>query len=374
MRGDGRIFLRAKSSYWVAFMLDGKEKREPAHTSDPKEAEKYLRSRLDERGAARRGVEVFTTNEMKRVTVHELLENVKADLRQNDKPASAQTLSTIRIADEGIPDKGIPGFGHYKAMALSSQHVKDYIARQLADGYKPATINRVTGMLRHAFTLAVREGKVSRAPYIKQLSESGNVRQGFCSEAEFLRVREYLPADLQDFCEFGFRSGWRKGEISGLTWDNVQDGDRTIRLRPDQCKNGLGRSIPVSSKLAPIIARRRQARAFQITNLVFHRHGGREITEFRKAWAKACKLAGKPGLLFHDLRRSAVTALVNSGAPQLVAMSISGHQTPSMFRRYNIPIENEQRKVMEQREAWDAAETANASAQQANVRTMAASK
>lgn len=64
-------------------------------------------------------------------------------------------------------------------------------------------------------------------------------------------------------------------------------------------------------------------------------------------------------------------ALVNSGVPQLVAMSISGHETPSMFKRYNIPVEDEQRNALVAVEKHHAQKLAEAKATKKNVVAMA---
>lgn len=137
-----------------------------------------------------------------------------------------------------------------------------------------------------------------------------SARQGFVDAATFERLRENLPAYLQDFAEFAFITGWRRGEIASLDWSNVQDDDTMIRLRPDQAKNKTtDRSVPVAGKLIDIIKRRRGARAN--SHLVFHREGV-PVCEFRSSWETACRLAERPELIFHDLRRSAVRGKVKN--------------------------------------------------------------
>jgi len=65
-------------------------------------------------------------------------------------------------------------------------------------------------------------------------------------------------------------------------------------------------------------------------------HRGQRIEEFRKAWRVATRKAGLPGLLVHDLRRSAVRRMEQAGVPRSVATKLTGHRTESVYRRYAI--------------------------------------
>ena len=123
-----------------------------------------------------------------------------------------------------------------------------------------------------------------------------------------------------------------------------------VRLEPGTTKNLEGRAFPITSALRVILERRQdltrrceRAQA-RIIPLVFHR-SGRPIHSFRRSWKKACEKVGLPGLLFHDLRRSAVRNLERASVPRSVAMKLTGHKTESIYRRYAIVAEADLREA-----------------------------
>lgn len=83
--------------------------------------------------------------------------------------------------------------------------------------------------------------------------------------------------------------------------------------------------------------------------MVFH-HDGSPIVDFRKAWYAATKRAGLHGIVFHDLRRSAIRNMRDAGIPENAAMAISGHKTRAVFERYNIVSDRDIKQAAEKLE------------------------
>jgi integrase len=77
---------------------------------------------------------------------------------------------------------------------------------------------------------------------------------------------------------------------------------------------------------------------------VFQRQEEQMVFNWR-TWHCLCKLAGVPKLLFHDLRRTALTNMVHAGIPEKMAMEITGHRTRKAFERYHIVSDRDIREV-----------------------------
>jgi integrase len=131
--------------------------------------------------------------------------------------------------------------------------------------------------------------------------------------------------------------GFRKSELVNLRAGQVNLIDRTIKLNPGETKNDEARTVVMTSDVLALVTICVQGKS--ASDFVFSRRDGEGIGDFRKLWAGLCKQAGLGGLLFHDLRRSAVRNMVRRGIPETVAMRISGHKTRSVFDRYNVTSE-----------------------------------
>ena len=137
-----------------------------------------------------------------------------------------------------------------------------------------------------------------------------------------------------------------QSEVLTLTLAQVDLEKGTLRLEPGSTKNSDGRLVYLTPEIRALVAdQAERVRALQrrldriIPHLFPHlcgRHRGERIRDFRKRWSRACREAGCPGMIRHDLRRTAVRNLVNAGVPERVAMSATGHRSRAVFDRYHI--------------------------------------
>jgi integrase len=349
IKGFGFCYLRGQT-WWIRYSHHGKDIRESSHKKRPVDAERLLKARWKQIGRGR-----FIGPMEERLRGNDMLDALKTDYENNGR----RSLKTLKGRLKPLRD----AFGLDRAVDITEARIEAYKAARLSEKTRrdtnvtPATLNRELAALKRAFKLAVEQKRLSMAPVIRLLAEH-NVRQGFVEPGMFEKIVKHLPEPLDDVARFAYMSGWRKREILSLTWSDVDRDGRRVTLRREFSKNREPRVLPLIGVLIDIIEKRWRAREYKrrkeketrLSVYVFHRVG-RPLVDFRKRWEAACEAAGLSGLLFHDLRRSAVRNMDRAGVSQPVAMSITGHKTLSVYQRYRIVNEEDRREALARMQA-----------------------
>ena len=340
---------RKSDVWWVKYRRGGKSYAESSDSTRKGDAVTLLR-RLE--GKIADGVPI--SPKVGRLTFDDAERDVIADYRTNGK-------KSLTVAERRITKHLKPFFGGRKMTDITTYDVRAFIDHRQKQGIvhhrngkrrdvSNAEINRELSLLRRMFSLAVESGLLFHKPHIPMLTEAP-ARAGFLDGEQLASVLRHLPEDLRPVVEFASVTGWRiDSEVLSLEWRNVDFEAGEVRLDAGTTKNGEGRVFAFTAALRALllaqkVKREEQAKAGRIVSRVFFRmvaegRGGEKkpqpIISIGKSFATACRRAGCPGRIPHDLRRTAVRNLVRVGVPEGVAMKLTGHKTRSVFERYNI--------------------------------------
>lgn len=338
-RGTGSIYLRGQY-WWVAYHRNGQEFRETSKSTKREAAENLLKRRLGDIASGRP-----LSPRADRVKVGVLLDDCITEAELNQR----RSLSAIKRRAK----KMRIAFGNRYAHSLTAVDLRAYQLARQRTGAANATINREIAVLRRAYKLGLESEKIHRMPVVRQLRED-NVRAGFFEDERFDSLLGELAHDqvVHDVAILGFETGWRKRELLQLEVRQVDTKRQAIDLEPGLTKGGEGRIVYLKGRAWDVVARWYKRRRYVggISRFLFHRFG-RQVRDFRGTWRSACIRAGCPGMLFHDLRRTAIRNMIRAGIQERVAMKISGHRTRSVFDRYNIVSEDDLRDAARKLEA-----------------------
>jgi integrase len=348
VRGDGRVFRPVRKGKRLGVWYYEIRGARPKVGRGFRTRAAALDALKQERGRRSRGE--FVPPESERLTVDGILEVYLASLEERQK----KSIASVRCRIARLKD----ALGIIRALDLRTSDVEDYRSKRLRAGRDRATIDREVEVLRAAFRLAVKREQLPRVPFFPMYGVD-HVRQGFFERDETEAIVAAMPDEtFRDVVRFASLSGWRVGEILPLSWEQVDQRARQIRL--GTTKSGRPRTLALAGELWRLILRRWQAREHRtprgsaLSGFVFHRRGGRPISygSYRDAFAAACEAAGVTGRTTHDFRRTVARDLRRLGISETVCMSVTGHETPSMFRRYaGIIDQREQEAALAAREA-----------------------
>lgn len=340
-RGTGSLKVRG-GVFWLRYRHAGKRIEESSGIRDDG-TEKARNQALAKLRAKTKVADtpLFVEPSIRKLTFEQLADLLRRDYaRRNNR--TAYRLGTDETPRGPLVHLGA-AFSGWAAVAITTDEVDKYADARIDAGAQPATVNRELAALNRMFRLAVKKGMLPSAPCVTYRPED-NARQGFVEIGDLdtllgaLRARDAVAAD---FTEAAFLTCLRRGNLRGLTWDRFTfEFDRRtgavtggeLRLPGSAMKNRTALVLPLTGRLLELIARRYADRTGPF---VFQR-AGVPVDQFPVAWAAATTAVGRPGLLFHDLRRSGARALRRAGVDELVIMALGGWKTRTMFARYSI--------------------------------------
>jgi integrase len=154
-------------------------------------------------------------------------------------------------------------------------------------------------------------------------------RQRRLNKGEYKRLEQAsnltLNPHIWPIIVFAIETGMRRGEILGLTWENISL-ERQLAYLP-LTKNGTSREVPLSTKAVKLLSSQRSR---QDTPTPFPINAN----TFRLAWERLRKRADLCDLRFHDLRHEAISRFFELGLSVPEVALISGHRDAKMLFRY----------------------------------------
>jgi integrase len=344
-RGQGGLVKKTGSKCWylLYYDLNGKQRSESSGTTVKSKAQKLLTSRLE---SVRKG-ELIDVRKLRYEHIKAIL---TADYRASGKLVEHDGI-LLAAGRKGLFDALDDFFGGMAVHSITTDKLREFVAKRKAEGSSGPTCNRNLALLRRMFRLAQRENKIQNVPYFP-MEEESPARTGFVEQKDFQKLRDALPEALRPFVTFLYQTGCRTGAARKIVWQWVDLNAAILELPAGVTKNGDALTLPISTELVGMLKK-----MFRVDSKpVF------DTTNFRKEWNKACvkvKLGTQDkyiyrGLIPHDLRRSAVRNMRKAGVDQSVAMSISGHKTISVFQRYNIVDAKDKQAAMSKVEQFNA--------------------
>jgi integrase len=329
---------RKTSTWYLKYYAHGKPVESSSGTDDYDEALAMLRKRM-----ADQAIQPDHSDQPERVRMNQLFDLLIEDYRFKERKSTYDT--ELRVAANLRPF-----FGERKAQAIGTTVQREYAAHRRRQKAEAATINKELSFLRRSMRLGAQQDPplVLRVPHF-ELLPIDNVREGTLEHEQYRAVRDALPPYARVALVIAYHTGARKGEIRSIQRDRIDLKAKRIHLPGRTTKNGKPRYLPIYGDMEAEIDMAIETCDRSCPLLVQHK--GQPVFDFEKAWATACELAGLPHALFHDLRRTALTNMIEAGLSEKEAMEISGHKTRAVFDRYHIVSERRMRQNAEKLDA-----------------------
>jgi integrase len=248
----------------------------------------------------------------------------------------ARYLSIVRTFDSLILGNN-KNIYHMRAVNVDFSTV-DYLHKVLAFEYSNATIKNMFAVFSNVWELAIRNGHVHYNPFARP-------RISVKNERDFTFTRDEIKSCIDKSRELGYytlalyiilayetaQRPWQ--DLRNLKWDNIkQQDDGTKYLDFIITKTKVHLMLPLSSRALEALDKVKKSSEY-----IFAEESGKLYTASAISFQfkKIKELLGlNPELQFRDIRRTAVTELVEAGATEEEIRSMTGWTSNAIIKRY----------------------------------------
>ncbi|WP_049796023.1 site-specific integrase [Frankia sp. EAN1pec] len=341
-------------------MPDGTTKRRPVYGK----SEEIVRGKLTELQAnSDQGIPADATGwTVERYLTAWLAQTVKPNRQPN----------TYVTYEKAVRIYLVPGLGKKRLNRLTGADVRQFIRRTEStcrccargvDKARPEGERRccdrlpskrqvqvVHAVLRNALQAAVREELIRRnvAKLVQVSTPRYGVDRGLTVEQAHQLLDAAAGGRLYALLVLALFLGMRRGELLGLQWSDIDSERETLTVRHTLLRVGgelrlcppktedSERTLPLLGLVADALAEHRKLQdaerdaagdAWVQTGHVFTTKIGTPIEpdNLRRFWMPLRRAVGLDGVVFHGLRHTCVTLLLDLGVPPHIVRDIAGH-------------------------------------------------
>lgn len=230
----------------------------------------------------------------------------------------------------------LPVFGPVAVDRITADMVQSYLADKVRSGYAARSIRNHLVVLRAVLKNAEALGLVESNVALKvQPPRAVRREQRFLPPSELRAVLSACPEAWRVLLALPIYAAARKGEVLALRWPQVSFERRQIAFVASSragveytVKTAASRAaVHMAEELVPLLLARRERCVDPVEGYVFSRSDGRPLDDGtpNRVLAKACASAGVEPCTFHQLRHSAIAALIATGAHPKIVQEFARH-------------------------------------------------
>jgi integrase len=316
------MLYRRKGSrhYWCRFRIGNREVRQSCGTADRKAAEEYAKIL---HGRVWREVRLGERS----VTWEQAVARYEKDCAQL-RPSTQHRNGEI-LAWFAEPLARLP-------LTAITPEVIAAAKDALVAGRSPATANRYLAVLRAVLNRSRELGWLRIVPKV-EMFRLEDAEPRWLTKDEWPLLLAELPAHLKAPATFAVETGWRQGNVFGLTWGRVNLETAHAWFPASTAKGRRAIGTPLSPAAVACLKALPRVHEHVFVYRKEVRKGEfrwQPIKSPKTAFGKAVKRAGVAPFRWHDLRHTWASWLLQDGVPEFVVQKLGGWASGKMVERY----------------------------------------